>query len=144
MPEIELPIAQLPTSKLWPNWRSIVSQLENDPPALEKSARLYERGRAWPSIALACWNSRDPFTHPGGSDDRGPSLMLGRPIFQQSSGTHPAGLVSSPSPFKPFFHYLRMRRWNWGLFFSAGGMPSSHSALITAVTFAIGFQVGFD
>jgi uncharacterized protein len=46
--------------------------------------------------------------------------------------------------FKPFFHYLRMRRWNWGLFFSAGGMPSSHSALITSVTFAIGFQLGFD
>jgi len=45
---------------------------------------------------------------------------------------------------KPFTHYARVRRWNWGLFFSAGGMPSSHSALITSVTFAIGFQIGFD
>jgi acid phosphatase family membrane protein YuiD len=45
---------------------------------------------------------------------------------------------------KPFTHYIRVRRWNWGLFFSAGGMPSSHSALITSVTFAIGFQIGFD
>ena len=45
---------------------------------------------------------------------------------------------------KPFFHYIRMRRWNWGLFFSAGGMPSSHSALITGATFAIGFHLGFD
>lgn len=45
---------------------------------------------------------------------------------------------------KPITHYIRVKRWNWGLFFAAGGMPSSHSALITGVTFAIGFQLGFD
>lgn len=43
----------------------------------------------------------------------------------------------------PFF-YLQYRRWNWGLWFSAGGMPSSHSALITAATIAIGLYEGFD
>jgi uncharacterized protein len=40
--------------------------------------------------------------------------------------------------------YLRYRRLNWGLFFSAGGMPSSHSALITSITSAIGLYYGFN
>jgi acid phosphatase family membrane protein YuiD len=40
--------------------------------------------------------------------------------------------------------YLRTRRWNWALLVSVGGMPSSHSALITATTHAIGLYFGFD
>jgi len=40
--------------------------------------------------------------------------------------------------------YLRKHRWNWGLFFSAGGMPSSHSCLMTAVALTIGLIYGFD
>ena len=40
--------------------------------------------------------------------------------------------------------YLRTRRWNWALFFSVGGMPSSHSALLTSATHAIGLYYGFD
>ncbi|MCS7009963.1 MAG: divergent PAP2 family protein [Anaerolineales bacterium] len=40
--------------------------------------------------------------------------------------------------------YLRYRHWKWGLFFAAGGMPSSHSALITATAIAIGLHHGFD
>src|SRR5512143_794143 len=40
--------------------------------------------------------------------------------------------------------YLRTRRWNWSLLFTSGGMPSSHSALVTATTLAIGFYYGFD
>jgi hypothetical protein len=40
--------------------------------------------------------------------------------------------------------YLRTRRWNWALLFTSGGMPSSHSALITATTLAIGLYYGFD
>ena len=46
MPEIELPIAQLSYEQALAELEEIVSQLENDPPALEESARLYERGRA--------------------------------------------------------------------------------------------------
>ncbi len=38
--------------------------------------------------------------------------------------------------------YIQNRRWNWALWFSAGGMPSSHSALMTSVTTAIGFFEG--
>src|SRR5215470_618976 len=40
--------------------------------------------------------------------------------------------------------YLRTRRWNWALLFTTGGMPSSHSALMTGAVFAIGLYNGFD
>jgi len=40
--------------------------------------------------------------------------------------------------------YLLTRRWNWGLWFSPGGMPSSHSALVTSMSFAIGLFSGFN
>lgn len=43
---------------------------------------------------------------------------------------------------KPFLQYLRTREWAWSWFFSAGGMPSTHSAVITAATTAIGIQMG--
>ncbi len=39
--------------------------------------------------------------------------------------------------------YFFNKRWNWGIIFSPGGMPSSHSALVTSVTLAIGLQEGF-
>jgi acid phosphatase family membrane protein YuiD len=40
--------------------------------------------------------------------------------------------------------YLQTHRWNWALLVEAGGMPSSHSALIVAITHAIGLSVGFS
>jgi acid phosphatase family membrane protein YuiD len=40
--------------------------------------------------------------------------------------------------------YLRSRRWMWAMFFAAGGMPSSHSALMVAGTLAVGLYFGFD
>ncbi len=39
--------------------------------------------------------------------------------------------------------FFRTRRWNWALLFTTGGMPSSHSALMTATTHAIGLYYGF-
>jgi len=39
--------------------------------------------------------------------------------------------------------YVRTRRWNWRLILTTGGMPSSHSALVTACTYGIGLQDGF-
>ena len=39
--------------------------------------------------------------------------------------------------------YLRYKRWDWALLLNAGGMPSSHSALMTAVTTSIGLNVGW-
>lgn len=39
--------------------------------------------------------------------------------------------------------YFRTRSWNWALFFTSGGMPSSHSSLMTATTLAIALYYGF-
>ncbi len=39
---------------------------------------------------------------------------------------------------------LREHRWNWALFFAAGGMPSSHSSLVTSTAAAVGLHTGFD
>jgi acid phosphatase family membrane protein YuiD len=40
--------------------------------------------------------------------------------------------------------YLQTHKWNWALFIQAGGMPSSHTALVVGVAHAIGLSVGFD
>jgi acid phosphatase family membrane protein YuiD len=40
--------------------------------------------------------------------------------------------------------YIRSHRWNWSLLLTTGGMPSSHSSLVTATTLAIGLYYGFD
>jgi acid phosphatase family membrane protein YuiD len=40
--------------------------------------------------------------------------------------------------------YFRTGRWNWALMITTGGMPSSHSALMTGTVFAIGLYYGFD
>ena len=41
-------------------------------------------------------------------------------------------------------HYALFQQWNWGLWFSSGGMPSSHTALVVATSTAIGLFQGFD
>ena len=40
--------------------------------------------------------------------------------------------------------YMANRRMNWGLWFSSGGMPSSHSSLMVAVTLSSGLSFGFN
>jgi uncharacterized protein len=40
--------------------------------------------------------------------------------------------------------YVRIRRWNWHIVFSMGGMPSSHSALMIGTAWSIGLYEGFD
>lgn len=39
--------------------------------------------------------------------------------------------------------FFRTGKWNWSLMLTTGGMPSSHSALMTATTLAIGLYHGF-
>ena len=41
-------------------------------------------------------------------------------------------------------HYAQTRKWDWSLLLRAGGMPSSHSALVTATAHGIGLSIGFD
>lgn len=43
----------------------------------------------------------------------------------------------------PIF-YIMYKRVHWGLWFSSGGMPSSHSALVTSIMLAIGLFEGFN
>ncbi len=57
-----------------------------------------------------------------------------------------AGLVSwgLGQSIKVLVEYLRTHAWNWSLLFSAGGMPSTHSALMSSITLSIGLFVGFN
>ena len=46
--------------------------------------------------------------------------------------------------FKIIFNFLSTGKIRFGIMFETGGMPSSHSALITGATSGIGLQLGFD
>jgi len=40
--------------------------------------------------------------------------------------------------------YLQTHRWNWALLAQAGGMPSSHTALMVGITHGIGLSAGYN
>ena len=46
--------------------------------------------------------------------------------------------------FKILFNFFSTGEIRFGIMFETGGMPSSHSALITAATSGIGYELGFD
>mgnify|MGYP001173096382 CR=1 FL=1 len=46
--------------------------------------------------------------------------------------------------FKVIFNFFSTGKIRFGIIFETGGMPSSHSALITGTASGIGFQLGFD
>ena len=46
--------------------------------------------------------------------------------------------------FKIIFNFISTGKIRFGIIFETGGMPSSHSALITGATSGIGFELGFD
>ncbi|MHC1782757.1 MAG: divergent PAP2 family protein [Anaerolineaceae bacterium] len=68
-------------------------------------------------------------------------------MFQDFIGNHVlmAGLTAwaLAQLLKVPIEYLQKHRWNWALLFSAGGMPSSHSALLVSTMVAIGLFYGF-
>ncbi len=45
---------------------------------------------------------------------------------------------------KLFFELIFYKRWRPSVLFETGGMPSSHSALVTGAASGIGFELGFD
>jgi acid phosphatase family membrane protein YuiD len=57
-----------------------------------------------------------------------------------------AGLVawSLAQIVKVPLEYIQTHKWNWALLLRAGGMPSSHAALVTAIGYATGLFEGFD
>ena len=46
--------------------------------------------------------------------------------------------------FKIIFNFFKTGKIRFGIMFETGGMPSSHSALITGATSGIGYELGFD
>ena len=46
--------------------------------------------------------------------------------------------------FKIVFNFFSTGEIRFGIMFETGGMPSSHSALITGATSGIGFELGFE
>tara|TARA_Y100001968_G_scaffold63671_1_gene54458 strand:+ start:14835 stop:15341 length:507 start_codon:yes stop_codon:yes gene_type:complete len=45
---------------------------------------------------------------------------------------------------KLFFELVQHRKWRPAVLFETGGMPSSHSALVTGTASGIGLQLGFN
>ena len=45
---------------------------------------------------------------------------------------------------KVLIELITEKRVNWGLLFQAGGMPSSHSAMVSATALSTGIVYGFD
>src|ERR1700736_4137470 len=45
---------------------------------------------------------------------------------------------------KPLIHYVHSRRVNLGYFLTAGGMPSSHSAVVVALATRVGVDTGLS
>jgi uncharacterized protein len=41
-------------------------------------------------------------------------------------------------------HYLKTHQMKWAMWFSVGGMPSSHSALVTSTALSVGINEGFN
>ena len=45
---------------------------------------------------------------------------------------------------KLIVYYLLERRWSWERLLESGGMPSSHSAMVTALATGVGLETGLD
>jgi acid phosphatase family membrane protein YuiD len=67
-----------------------------------------------------------------------PELLANRVLLGAFCAWSLAQLIKLP------LNYVLHREWDWGLILSTGGMPSSHSALVTAISIGIGLQEGFD
>ena len=45
---------------------------------------------------------------------------------------------------KPIFYYIKTKRWNLWMIKDSGGMPSSHTALVSALALSVGLQERFS
>ena len=70
--------------------------------------------------------------------------MVHIPVFNNPILWIALGIWALAQILKPFVHYLRTRSWNWALLLRAGGMPSSHSALVASTAHGVGLFYGFD
>jgi hypothetical protein len=65
------------------------------------------------------------------------NLFANQVLFAALLGWGLAQLIKVP------LEYFYTHKWNWSLLFRAGGMPSSHSALVAALAHANGLYWGF-
>lgn len=63
-------------------------------------------------------------------------LLHNTPLLTALLGIFIAQFVKIP------IHLIATKQIDWGLFTSTGGMPSSHSAAVSALTTSIGFESG--
>lgn len=70
--------------------------------------------------------------------------MRGVPLFANSVLWIALGAWAIAQILKTPIHYLRAREWDWTLLLRAGGMPSSHSALVAAAAHSVGLYYGFE
>jgi acid phosphatase family membrane protein YuiD len=63
-------------------------------------------------------------------------LLFNIPLFTSLVAIALAQFIKVP------LYYFPNKRLDWGLIFSTGGMPSSHSAAVTALTTTIGLEYG--
>lgn len=45
---------------------------------------------------------------------------------------------------KPFFYYLQHKSWNFKLLVDSGGLPSSHSSMVTSLVLSVGLLEKFS
>lgn len=65
--------------------------------------------------------------------------LLNNPVFITALiGWFLSGFLKIP------IDYAVTKKWNWGLWFSPGGMPSSHATMVTCTMLSTGLYAGFD
>ncbi|MBO8171753.1 MAG: divergent PAP2 family protein [Bacillaceae bacterium] len=65
-------------------------------------------------------------------------LLANDPLIAALIGVVVAQVIKIPIDF------ATSRKWNWSLMFSTGGMPSSHSAAVSALATAVAIEHGLD
>lgn len=65
-------------------------------------------------------------------------LFLNFPLLSSLAAIFFAQFIKVP------IQYIATREWNWALLTSTGGMPSSHSAAVTALSTGIALEHGFN
>ena len=66
------------------------------------------------------------------------------PVFSNAVLWGAIGAWAVAQLLKTPIHYFRSREWDWSLLLRAGGMPSSHSALVAATAYGVGLYHGYD
>lgn len=70
--------------------------------------------------------------------EMGETMLFSLALTSALLGVLIAQLIKVP------IYFVMYRKWNFGLMFSTGGMPSSHTAMVTALATSVGLTEGFD